>query len=68
MMPYQIQRTRLVEDVESDVRYYRFDLINTATDKVIAHAFSRSPIAPSRLRHRLGELNSRHLLNELAIY
>ncbi len=63
-LPYQIQRTRVVD--HGDGAEYRFDLVNEANDRVLAMAYSRSPIPPKRLRQRQAELNSNHYFAEYA--
>lgn len=61
-LPYQIERVALPRH-GSQPPQYRFDLLNTATGKVIAFAFRPSPFPPTRLARRLSELNAKHLAN-----
>lgn len=62
ILPYQIQRTKVTD--HGDIAYYRYDLVNLATGKVVASAFSRSPVRPSRLAKRRAELNTRHFFRD----
>jgi hypothetical protein len=69
-LPYQIERTRLSERSDyqphdSDIVYYRYDLINLATGRVVAYSFTSQPVPPKRLRHRQAELNTRHCFDKL---
>lgn len=64
-LPYQIQRTEIAN--HGDIAHYRFDLVNLATGKTLASAFSRSPVRPPRLAKRQAELNSRHFFEEAKI-
>lgn len=57
-LPYQIQRTRIAE--HGDIVFYRFDLVNLATGKVLARALSAKPTVSERLGRRCRELNKPH--------